>query len=61
LGFNSPKDAGLAIAQLQQVDAKAMTDLGTQIGLGEGVTLAEVAAALEALRTELAEKAKAKG
>jgi tryptophanyl-tRNA synthetase len=61
LGFNSPKDAGLAIAQLQQVDAKAMTDLGTQIGLGEGVKLAEVAAALEALRTELAEKAKAKG
>jgi tryptophanyl-tRNA synthetase len=60
LGFNSPKDAGLAVAQLQQVDAKAMTDLGTQIGLGEGVTLAEVAAALEALRTELAEKAKAK-
>jgi hypothetical protein len=51
----------LAVAQLQQVDAKAMTDLGTQIGLGEGVTLAEVAAALEALRTELAEKAKAKG
>jgi len=38
-----------------------MTDLGTQIGLGEGVKLAEVAAALEALRTELAEKAKAKG
>jgi tryptophanyl-tRNA synthetase len=61
LGFNSPKDAGLAIAQLQQVDAKAITDLGTQIGLGEGVKLAEVAAALEALRTELAEKAKAKG
>jgi tryptophanyl-tRNA synthetase len=61
LGFSSPKDAGLAIAQLQQVDAKAITDLGTQIGLGEGVKLAEVAAALEALRTELAEKAKAKG
>jgi tryptophanyl-tRNA synthetase len=61
LGFNSPKDAGLAIAQLQQVDAKAITDLGTQIGLGEGVKLAEVTAALEALRTELAEKAKAKG
>ena len=61
LGFNSPKDAGLAIAQLQQVDAKTMTDLGTQIGLGEGVKLADVAAALDALRTELAEKAKAKG
>ena len=61
LGFNSPKDAGLAIAQLQQVDAKTMTDLGTQIGLGEGVKLADVAAALDALRTELAEKAKPKG
>ena len=38
-----------------------MTDLGTQISLGEGVKLAEVGAALEALRNELAEKAKAKG
>jgi tryptophanyl-tRNA synthetase len=61
LGFNSPKDAGFAIAQLQQVDVKAMSDLGTQIGLGEDVQLAEVTTALEALRTELAEKAKAKG
>jgi hypothetical protein len=46
---------------LQQVDVKAMSDLGTQIGLGEDVQLAEVTTALEALRTELAEKAKAKG
>lgn len=60
LGFNSPKDAGLAIAQLQQVDAQPITDLGPQIGLGEGVKLAEVAAALDALRAELAEKAKTK-
>lgn len=60
-GFSSPKDAGLAIAQLQQFDGKAKTDLGSQIGLVEGVKLADVAAALEALRTELAEKAKSKG
>jgi tryptophanyl-tRNA synthetase len=60
VGFSSPKDAGLAIAQLQQVDVKAMTDLGSQIGLVESVKLAEVAAALEALRAEIAEKAKAK-
>ena len=60
-GFNSPKDAGLAIAQLQQFDGKAKTDLGSPIGLVEGVKLADVAAALEALRTELAEKAKSKG
>jgi hypothetical protein len=45
---------------LQQVDLKAMTELGSQIGLCEGVKLADVAAALEALRAEMAEKAKAK-
>ncbi len=61
LGFSSPKDAGLAIAQLQQDNAKAMPELGSQIGLGEGVKLTEVAAALDALRAELAEKTKAKG
>ena len=61
LGFSSPKDAGLAIAQLQQDGTKAMTDFGPQIGFGEGVKLAEVAEALDALRAELAEKAKAKG
>jgi tryptophanyl-tRNA synthetase len=61
LGFSSPKDAGLAIAHLQQVGTKAMTDFGPQIGFGEGVKLAEVAEALDALRAELAERAKAKG
>jgi tryptophanyl-tRNA synthetase len=61
LGFSSPKDAGLAIAQMQHVGAKAMTDFGPQIGFGEGVKFAEVAEALEAMRAELAEKAKAKG
>jgi hypothetical protein len=46
---------------MQHVGAKAMTDFGPQIGFGEGVKFAEVAEALEALRAELAEKAKAKG
>jgi hypothetical protein len=46
---------------LQQVGTKAMTDFGPQIGFGEGVKLAEVAEALDALRAELAERAKAKG
>jgi hypothetical protein len=48
----------LAIAQLQQVDVKAITDLGSQIGLVAGVKLDDVASALEAMRTEIAEKAK---
>jgi tryptophanyl-tRNA synthetase len=61
LGFSSPKDAGLAIAQLQQMKVKEMADLGSQIVLGEGVNLVDVAKDLDALRTEMAEKAKAKG
>lgn len=60
LGFASPKEAGLAIGQLQQNDAKALAELGAQITLGEGVTGSEVSSALEALRAELAEKAKSK-
>ena len=60
LGFASPKEAGLAIGQLQQNDAKALVELGAQITLGEGVTGSEVSSALEALRAELAEKAKSK-
>ncbi|MFM1948075.1 MAG: Tryptophan--tRNA ligase [Pseudomonadota bacterium] len=60
LGFASPKDAGMAIAQLQQDDAKAMAALGQQVGLGDGVSAANVAEALATLRTELAEKAKGK-
>ena len=61
LGFSSPKDAGLAIAQLQQTEVKEMADLGSQIVLGEGVNLVDVAQGLDALRAEMAEKAKAKG
>jgi tryptophanyl-tRNA synthetase len=60
LGFSSPKDAGLAIAQLQQDDAKALAALGAQVAFGEGVSSSEVAQSLATLRAELAEKAKAK-
>jgi len=60
LGFGSPKDAGIAIAQLQQDDAKALAALGAQVTLGEGVSAAQVAEALGTLRAELAEKAKTK-
>jgi tryptophanyl-tRNA synthetase len=60
LGFSSPKDAGLAIAQLQQDDAKALAALGAQVAFGEGVSSSEVAQSLATLRAELAEKVKAK-
>ena len=60
LGFTSPKEAGLAIGQLQQNDAKAQVELSAQVTLGEGVTADEVRSALNALRVELAEKAKSK-
>ena len=60
LGFGSPKDAGLAIAQLQQDDSTALAVLGAQVTLGEGVSASDVADALSVLRAELAEKAKAK-
>ncbi|MEY4448231.1 MAG: Tryptophan--tRNA ligase [Pseudomonadota bacterium] len=60
LGFSSPKDAGLAIAQLQQDDTQALAALGAQVAFGEGVSSSEVAQSLATLRAELAEKAKAK-
>jgi len=60
LGFGSPKDAGMAIAQLQQDDAKALAALGQQVAFGEGVSAADVAASLAVLRAEMAEKAKSK-
>jgi tryptophanyl-tRNA synthetase len=60
LGFASPKEAGLAIGKLQQNDAKALTELGAQVTLAEGVTVSEVNSALDALRAELDEKAKSK-
>ncbi len=60
LGFASPKEAGLAIGQLQQNDVKALAEMGAQVRLGEGVAASEVTSALEVLRAELAEKAKSK-
>ena len=60
LGFASPKDAGMAIAQLQQDDSTALTALGAQVVFGEGISALDVADSLTILRTELAEKAKAK-
>jgi tryptophanyl-tRNA synthetase len=60
LGFASPKDAGMAIAQLQQDDGTALTALGAQVVLGEGISALDVADSLTILRAELAEKVKAK-
>ena len=60
LGFASPKEAGLAIGQLQQNDVQALAELSQQVTLGEGVTTEEVTAALQSLKAELAEKAKSK-
>jgi len=60
LGFASPKEAGMAIGQLQQNDAQALVALGSQVTLGEDITGLEVSSALEALRAEMAEKAKSK-
>jgi tryptophanyl-tRNA synthetase len=60
LGFASPKEAGLAIGQLQQQGARALAELGTQVSLGDGVSATEMSSALEALKAEMAEKAKSK-
>ena len=61
LGFASPKDAGMAIGQLQQNEATALADLGQQVALGEGVSATEVIESLAELKAELAEKATSKG
>jgi tryptophanyl-tRNA synthetase len=60
LGFASPKEAGLAIGQLQQQGVKALAELGSQVSLGDGISASEMSSALEALRAEMAEKAKSK-
>ena len=58
LGFASPKDAGLVIAQLQaQAD---LSSLGHTYQLGADVLAAEVTQALESLQLEATEKAKSK-
>jgi len=48
-GFASPKDAGAAIARLQQVGAAALPAFEDQVATGEGVSNNEVAAALQQL------------
>jgi tryptophanyl-tRNA synthetase len=58
LGFASPKDAGLAIAQLQ--DEAALTAMGRSYHLGSDVLETEVLQALAWLKSELADKAKTK-
>ena len=58
LGFASPKDAGLAIAQLQ--DEATLTAMGRSYHLGSDVLETEVLQALAWLKSELADKAKSK-
>jgi tryptophanyl-tRNA synthetase len=58
LGFLSPKDVGLAIAQLQE--QAALTALGQAYQLGPDIIETEVLQALGLLQSELAEKAKSK-
>jgi tryptophanyl-tRNA synthetase len=58
LGFASPKDAGLAIAQLQE--QAALMSMGQTYQLGPDVLATEVVQALELLQYEMTEKAKSK-
>ena len=60
LGFASPKEAGLIIGQLQQNDAQVLSALSDKLTVGEGLTEAEVSAALAALQAEIEEKTKSK-
>lgn len=48
--FASPKDAALGIAALQQQGAAALTSLGEQVALADGVSSADVDLALQMLR-----------
>jgi tryptophanyl-tRNA synthetase len=48
-GFNAPKAAGQAIAQLQQVAPTAWQDNAAHLALAEGVPASDVSAALQAL------------
>ena len=52
VGFAAPKDAGQAIARLQQQGEAALADLATQLAPVEGVTAEDIAAALQALRAQ---------
>jgi tryptophanyl-tRNA synthetase len=60
-GFASPKDAGLAIGQLQQNPDTALANLSQQVAWGDGVSDSDLSTALAALQAELLEKAKSKG
>ena len=60
-GFASPKDAGLAIGQLQQNPDTALANLSQQVALADGVSDSDLSTALAALQAELLEKAKSKG
>ena len=60
-GFTSPKDAGTAIARLQQNTQLAISELGAQLVVGEDASMDLVLAAIESLVAENAEKAQAKG
>ena len=60
-GFTSPKDAGTAIARLQQNTQLALSELGAKLVLAEDVSMDLVLAAIESLVAENAEKAQAKG
>ena len=48
-GYASPKDAGAAIGRLQKEGSNAWQALGDQVGLADGVSADEVAAALQQL------------
>jgi hypothetical protein len=61
LGFTSPKDAGLAIARLQENTQLAITELGPQVVLGHEVSMDLVLASIDSLVSEIAERAKSKG
>ncbi len=49
LGFDSPKDAGQAIRQLQSAGPQALASLATHVNFAEGVGAAEVNTALQQL------------
>lgn len=51
-GFESPKDAGLAIGRLQKDGALALRELAEQLILADGVVGADVEAALQLLAAE---------
>ena len=49
LGFESPKDAGQAIRQLQSAGAQALASLAAQVSFSDGIQAADVNAALQQL------------